>query len=134
MLLFLVAVALLLADHTLGKSLTVHLLVHHSGQLYVGAEVQLAGERIGELTAIRRYRPRPSDPKELQDREPLVEMELRIVRRAGGRLAKNSTFLARIDVAVAGSDRGRSAGRRWETGHATVRRRLSGWNRSAGCR
>lgn len=95
LLLFLVAVALLLADHTLGKSLTVHLLVHRSGQLYVGAEVQLAGERIGELTAIRRFRPRAGDPKELQDREPLVEMELRIVRRAGGRLPKNATFLAR---------------------------------------
>ena len=92
---FLVAVALLTADHTLGKSLTIHLLVRRSGQLYTGAEVQLAGERIGELTAIRRYRPRPGDPKELAQRGPLVEMELRILRKAGARLYQNSTFVPR---------------------------------------
>jgi len=92
---FLVAVALLTADHTVGKSLTVHLLVQRSGQLYAGAEVQLAGERIGELTAIRRYRPRPNDSAELQRRGPLVELELRILRTPAAKLVQNATFLPR---------------------------------------
>ena len=72
------AVALLTADHSVGKSVTLHLLVRRSGQLYTGAEVHLAGQRIGELTAIRRYHPSEQDPAERRARGTQVELELRI--------------------------------------------------------
>ncbi|HNK46919.1 MAG TPA: hypothetical protein PKL17_19195, partial [Pseudomonadota bacterium] len=92
---FLVAVALLTADHSVGKSVTLHLLVRRSGQLYTGAEVHLAGQRIGELTAIRRYHPSEQDPAERRARGTQVELELRILRGPAGRLFHNSTFVAR---------------------------------------
>ncbi len=92
---FLVSVALLTADHQVGKAVTVHLLVARSGQLYTGAEVQLAGQRIGELVSIRRYRPTDTDPPELTARGTQVELELRILRSPASRLYRNSTFVAR---------------------------------------
>lgn len=92
---FLVSVALLTADHQVGKAFTLHLLVARSGQLYTGAEVHLAGQRIGELVAIRRYRPTESDPPERKARGSQVELELRILRSPASRLYRNSTFVAR---------------------------------------
>ena len=92
---FVVSVALLTAEHQLGKSLTVHLLVRRSGPLYTGAEVLLAGERIGELVAIRRHRVRPGDPVDLPVGSERVELELRIRRAAGQRLHRASTFVPR---------------------------------------
>lgn len=92
---FLVSVALLTAEHQLGQSLTLHLLVERSGPLYTGAEVHLAGERIGELVAIRRHRIRPGDSIDLPVGSEHVELELRILRTAGQRLFRGSTFVPR---------------------------------------
>lgn len=95
-LLVVIGVALLAADRSLGESVTVHMLVQRPGALHTGAMVRVAGEQVGEVVAIRGYRPSrglkdgaaPADSA-----EPGVDIELRLRKRWAEKVYENSTFL-----------------------------------------
>lgn len=95
-----IGVALLAADRSLGESVTVHMLVQRPGALHTGAMVRVAGEQIGEVVAIRGYRPSPglkdgpgADPGADRSTEPTVDIELRLRKRWAEKVYENSTFL-----------------------------------------
>lgn len=98
-LLVVIGVALLAADRSLGESLTVHMLVHRPGVLHTGAMVRVAGEQIGEVVAIRGYRPESAltgagaGAGAGAGEEPMVDIELRLRKHLAGRVYENSTFL-----------------------------------------
>jgi ABC-type transporter Mla subunit MlaD len=96
-LLFVIGVALLAADRSLGEAVTVHVLVKRPGVLHTGAMVRVAGEQIGEVVAIRGFHGEPglpdSQPKaEGGDATP-VEIELRLRKQKADKVYANSTFL-----------------------------------------
>ena len=87
-LLVVIGVALLAADRSLGESVTVHMLVQRPGALHTGAAVRVAGEQIGEVVAIRGYRPSRGlkdatspGPSAEPGAEPSVDIELRLRKR-----------------------------------------------------
>ena len=91
-----IGVALLAADRSLGESVTVHMLVQRPGALHTGAMVRVAGEQIGEVVAIRGYRPSPGlkdGPGADPGAEPTVDIELRLRKRWAEKVYENSTFL-----------------------------------------
>ncbi len=101
-LLVVIGVALLAADRSLGESVTVHMLVQRPGALHTGAVVRVAGEQIGEVVAIRGYRPSrslkdgpgPSAESGAEpSAEPSVDIELRLRKRWASQVYENSTFL-----------------------------------------
>lgn len=93
-LLFVIGVALLAADRSLGESVTVHMLVQRPGALHTGALVRVAGEQVGEVVAIRGYRPDPGTlPGSATAEDPSTDIELRLRKRLVGHVYENSTFL-----------------------------------------
>lgn len=99
-LLVVIGVALLAADRSLGESVTVHMLVQRPGALHTGAVVRVAGEQIGEVVAIRGYRPSGGlkdgpgpGPSAEPGAEPSVDIELRLRKRWASQVYENSTFL-----------------------------------------
>lgn len=93
-LLVVIGVALLAADRSLGESVTVHMLVHRPGVVHTGAIVRVAGEQIGEVVAIRGFRPESGlSPSPAAGGAPAVDIELRLRKSQAARVYENSTFL-----------------------------------------
>jgi ABC-type transporter Mla subunit MlaD len=89
LLLFVGTFAILTAERPLGDSLRVHVMVARPGSLHTGAIVEVAGETIGEVVAIR-GQPATGGPTDLAP----VDIELRIQQRFQSRLRRNSTIVA----------------------------------------
>lgn len=98
-LMFIIGIALLLADRSLGSYITVRLLVTQPGALHTGARVLAGGEQIGEVVAIRGQKASRAGLSatpllsNTSDKSPSVEVELRLLSEYAERVYQNSTFL-----------------------------------------
>lgn len=95
-----IAIALLSAAHTTGETISIHLRLKNSGPIRSGTEVRLAGERIGEVVAISRYKPAPMNPDSAsrnvaETEAERIDLELRIQNRAKKNVFTRSVFIAR---------------------------------------
>ncbi len=88
LLLFFAGFAILASERSLGDALTLHVDVTRIGTLNTGAVLRLAGEPIGEVVAIRGRRGDPGG-----DRQPAIDIELRLLRKYRERVRKNSTIV-----------------------------------------
>ena len=99
LLLFFAGFAILASERSLGDSLTIHVDVTRIGTLNTGAVLRLAGEPIGEVVAIRGRRAPPSPhaspatPAAEPQAEPMIDIELRLLRKYRERVRRNSTVV-----------------------------------------
>ena len=90
LLLFFAGFAILTAERTLGDSITIHIDVARIGTLHAGAPLRLAGEQIGEVVAIRGQR---GEAEFSTGNAPLIDIEVRLLRRFRERVRRNSTIV-----------------------------------------
>ena len=100
LLLFFAGFAILASERSLGDSLTIHVDVTRIGTLNTGAVLRLAGEPIGEVVAIRGRRSAPeptraspATPAAEPQAEPMIDIELRLLRKYRERVRRNSTVV-----------------------------------------
>lgn len=104
-LLFAIGFALLTSERTLGEAVTVHVRVRRPGALHTGAVVRMAGQKVGEVAAIRGRPdglgggPGPSAPRPAPETPPGpgslpgVDVEVRLRRQDARQIYKNSAFV-----------------------------------------